>query len=420
VLQYADDTIIYLKHDIQGARNLKLLLYMYELMAGLKINFMKSEILTINDEENWAAVYAEIFNCQIGFFPIKYLGVPVSPSRLHISDWSPLIDKSSKKLDVWKGGNMSIAGRTTLIEGLNNSPVYHMSIYLLPKTTIECLDKIRRRFFWQGGGTKKKYHLVRWEKICKSKRKGGLGIKNLRKMNVSLLSKWWWKLENENGFWQEIVRYKYLRNNSIHDVCHKLNDSQMWYDLLIIKSIYLQGRNVSIKNGESVRFWWDNWLYDLPLKEVAPVLFELSENKGVYVSQVKNGEVVMQFRRWLYGDLALCWERIWSDVKNFSLSNESDVISWKFEKNGKFSVKSVYNGLTKNDSGLYHKRIWKGKIPPKIKIFLWLLTNDAILTKDNLLKRKWSGDPKCVFCEANETITHLFSSVPLLELSGLS
>jgi hypothetical protein len=290
----------------------------------------------------------------------------------------------------------------------------------LPKTTIECLDKIRRRFFWQGGGTKKKYHLVRWEKICKSKRKVGLGIKNLRKMNVSLLSKWWWKLENKNGLWQEIVRYKYLRNNSIHDVCHKLNDSQMWYDLLKIKSIYLQGRNVSIKNGESVRFWWDNWLYDLPLKEVAPVLFELSENKGVYVSQVKNGEVVMQFRRWLYGDLALCWERIWSDVKNFSLSNESDVISWKFEKNGKFSVKSVYNGLTKNDSGLYHKRIWKGKIPPKIKIFLWLLTNDAILTKDNLLKRKWSGDPKCVFCEANETITHLFSSVPLLELSGLS
>jgi hypothetical protein len=71
----------------------------------------------------------------------------------------------------------------------------------------------------------------------------------------------------------------------------------MWYDLLKIKSIYLQGRIVSIKNGESVRFWWDNWLYDLPLKEVAPVLFELNENKGVYISQVKNGEVVMQFRR---------------------------------------------------------------------------------------------------------------------------
>jgi hypothetical protein len=52
VLQYADDTIICLKHDIFKARNLKLLLYMYEMMAGLKINFHKSEILTINDEQN--------------------------------------------------------------------------------------------------------------------------------------------------------------------------------------------------------------------------------------------------------------------------------------------------------------------------------------------------------------------------------
>ena len=51
VLQYADETIICLKHDFEGASNMKLLLYIYELMAGLKINFSKSEILTISDEE---------------------------------------------------------------------------------------------------------------------------------------------------------------------------------------------------------------------------------------------------------------------------------------------------------------------------------------------------------------------------------
>jgi hypothetical protein len=63
VLQYADDTIICLDHSIEGARNLKLLLYMYELMAGLKINFHKNEIMVINDEENWTTFYAEMFNC---------------------------------------------------------------------------------------------------------------------------------------------------------------------------------------------------------------------------------------------------------------------------------------------------------------------------------------------------------------------
>jgi hypothetical protein len=102
---------------------------MYEMMAGLKINFHKSEILTINDEQNWASAYADIFNCQVGIFPIKYLGVPVSPSRLHVWDWLPLVEKSAKRLDVWQGGSMSIAGRSTLINSsLNNAPYVNISL----------------------------------------------------------------------------------------------------------------------------------------------------------------------------------------------------------------------------------------------------------------------------------------------------
>jgi hypothetical protein len=88
-----------------------------------------------------------------------------------------LIEKTNKKLNVWQGGNLSIAGRSTLISSsLNNLPIYHMSVYLLPKTTIQVLDKIRRTFFWQGGGTRKKYHLVKWEIVCKSKKK--VGVRN--------------------------------------------------------------------------------------------------------------------------------------------------------------------------------------------------------------------------------------------------
>ena len=52
ILQYADDTIICLRDDIDGARNMKLLLYLYELMSGLKTNFSKSEILLINGDND--------------------------------------------------------------------------------------------------------------------------------------------------------------------------------------------------------------------------------------------------------------------------------------------------------------------------------------------------------------------------------
>lgn len=82
-------------------------------------------------------------------------------------------------------------------------------------------------------------------------------------------------------------------------------------------------------------------------------------------------------------------------------------VKWKFGCNGRFSVKSVYNALTMNDTGPYHIKIWKGKIRAKIKIFLWMTLNNAILTKDNMIKRKWQGDPSCYFCYQPESANHL-------------
>lgn len=126
---------------------------------------------------------------------------------------------------------MSIAGRTTMISSSLSSAtiyhmsIYHMSIYLLPKTVTHELDKQRRTFFWQGGSSKKKYMLLKWDVIYKSKKKGGLGIKDSRKMNISLMCKWWWRLENEKGLWQDIVKAKYMKNNGVSSVSHKFNDS---------------------------------------------------------------------------------------------------------------------------------------------------------------------------------------------------
>jgi hypothetical protein len=51
ILQYADDTIICLQHNVEKARNVKLLLYIYEQMSGLKINFENSEIVIIGGDK---------------------------------------------------------------------------------------------------------------------------------------------------------------------------------------------------------------------------------------------------------------------------------------------------------------------------------------------------------------------------------
>jgi hypothetical protein len=37
-----------------------------------------------------------------------------------------------------------------------------------------------------------------------------------------------------------------------------------------------------------------------------------------------------------------------------------------------------------------------------------LFENNAVLTKDNMIRRKWVGTPSCLFCNQNETANHLF------------
>ena len=74
-------------------------------------------------------------------------------------------------------------------------------------------------------------------------------------------------------------------------------------------------------------------------------------------------------------------------------------------------TKSVYDHLTLCPGGAQFSHILKANIPYKIKIFTWLVENGAVLTKDSMVKRKWLGDPTCVFCDQLETVDHLLFSL---------
>jgi hypothetical protein len=44
ILQYADDTILFMEHDLEKALNMKMVLCIFEQLSGVKINFHKSEL----------------------------------------------------------------------------------------------------------------------------------------------------------------------------------------------------------------------------------------------------------------------------------------------------------------------------------------------------------------------------------------
>jgi hypothetical protein len=93
-----------------------------------------------------------------------------------------------------------------------------LSFFEVPKGVLEKIDYFRSRFFWYNDNEKKKYRLTEWDIICQPIDQEGLSVKNIEVQNKGLLSKWLFKLINEDGLWQQILRKKYIINQTIGKV----------------------------------------------------------------------------------------------------------------------------------------------------------------------------------------------------------
>jgi hypothetical protein len=106
-------------------------------------------------------------------------------------------------------------------------------------------------------------------------------------------------------------------------------------------------------------------------------------------------------------------ENLWLDIvqlaSTISFSNEEDSLIWQFSSNGVYSSQSFYK--VSNFRGIlpvYTPAVWELKIPPRVQFFLWLLSKNKVLTRDNLAKRRKLEDECCLFCCEKETSQHLF------------
>ena len=61
ILQYADDTILFMEHNLEQAQNLKLILCTFEQLSGLKINFHKSELFCFGEAKEFEDHYMQLF-----------------------------------------------------------------------------------------------------------------------------------------------------------------------------------------------------------------------------------------------------------------------------------------------------------------------------------------------------------------------
>jgi hypothetical protein len=77
--------------------------------------------------------------------------------------------------------------------------MFMLSFFEVPKGVLQKIDYCRSRFFWLNDSKKKKYRLAKWDMICQPREQGSLEIQNIEVQNKCLLTKWLFKLINEDG-----------------------------------------------------------------------------------------------------------------------------------------------------------------------------------------------------------------------------
>jgi hypothetical protein len=249
-------------------------------LSGLKINFHKSDTFCFGEAKYVEEDYKLLFGCESGSYPFKYLGIPIYYRKLKNGEWKPVEDRFERKLSSWIGKLLSYGDRLILINSvLSILPMFMLSFLEIPIGVRKRLDFFRSRFFWQSDGHKRKYRLTRWNILCRPKDHGGLGIEVLELKNKCLLSKWLFKLLNEGGVWQELLKNQYLHSKTLSQVVAKPSYSLFWKGLMRVKEEFFSRGNFKIGNGQSMRFWEDTWLGGAPLAIQYPDLYSIVHQK---------------------------------------------------------------------------------------------------------------------------------------------
>ncbi|XP_074313958.1 uncharacterized protein LOC141649160 [Silene latifolia] len=156
-LMFADDLLLFCKGDANSMMLILRTFATFSSSSGLKMREGKSNV---------------------------YLGVPIKTTRLTSKDCNPLIDDIVNRIRSIGAKKLSYAGRN---------------------------------FLWDGGVDFMRSPLVAWDKVCKPKKEGGLGLKQDSLWIMAAVGKLvWWIATKADILWVRWVNHTYLKGSDWH------------------------------------------------------------------------------------------------------------------------------------------------------------------------------------------------------------
>ncbi|KAG7599606.1 Endonuclease/exonuclease/phosphatase superfamily [Arabidopsis suecica] len=379
---FADDLILFAEASVTQIRVIRKVLEKFCKASGQKVSLEKSKIFFSN---NVHRDLAKLISDESGIKSTKdlgkYLGMPVLQKRINKDTYGELLEKVNSRLSGWKGRFLSFAGRFTLTKAVIGSiPIHSMGTISLPASVLDGLDKAARSFLWGSSAEQKKQHLIAWDRVCAPKYDGGLGIKSAKHMNKAMLAKLGWRLLQDRGsLWAKVLRHKY-KVGEVKDprwLVTKGSWSSTWRSVGSgLREAVIPGLSWVLGDGKDGRGW------------------DFTRIR-LFISPIVKLQLAARV------------------VDNVTGAVETS--------DGQFTVKSAYNLLTRDETprqwmGNLFKRVWRVRAPERVRMFLWLVVNQAIMTNVERHRRHLSDSGLCQVCKGGEeTIIHVLRDCPAME-----
>ncbi|XP_050221220.1 uncharacterized protein LOC126671491 [Mercurialis annua] len=399
LLQFADDTLLFIPNNEVMLRNTLRILRCFELISGLKINFHKSSMVGVNVSNSSLQNASMLFNYKLESLPMTYLGLPLSIKPIKAAHWNENVNAFKYKFSLWKGHLLSPAGRLVLVKSvLSSLPVYFLSSLVMPAAIVVLLEGYMRSFLWHGSFQKTGMCKIAWSKIITD--------------NPSSL----WRTVIANG--SNISSWADLNsvNRNVNSVSH------IWRGILktcildlSIWEFYKSQTSISIGDGFSVRFWYDAWTGSEPFTTSFPDLFRLSMNQNEKVGDVFDLELLSWSRFNWRRHLRLGEQEHLLQLQNSAAavicSRRQDRFIWQGNNAG-YTPKTFISAYVrfKQHNTWNFSFIRSVCVPPRVRFFAWLLMHNRVSSTTFLFRRGIINieSLNCSFCSRIEDTNHIF------------
>ncbi|KAL9839821.1 putative ribonuclease H domain, reverse transcriptase zinc-binding domain-containing protein [Arabidopsis thaliana] len=398
-LLFADDSLFFCRASNQNIEQLALIFKKYEEASGQKINYAKSSIIF---GQKIPTMRRQRLHRLLGIDNVggggKYLGLPEQLGRRKVELFEYIVTKVKERTEGWAYNYLSPAGKEIVIKAIAMAlPVYSMNCFLLPTLICNEINSLITAFWW-------------------GKENGDLGFKDLHQFNRALLAKQAWRiLTNPQSLLARLYKGLYYPNTTYLRANKGGHASYGWNSIQEGKLLLQQGLRVRLGDGQTTKIWEDPWLPTLPPRPArGPILDEDMKVADLWRENKREWDPVI-----FEGVLNPEDQQL---AKSLYLSNYAarDSYKWAYTRNTQYTVRSGYWVAThvnlteeeiinplEGDVAL-KQEIWRLKITPKIKHFIWRCLSGALSTTTQLRNRNIPADPTCQrCCNADETINHI-------------